>query len=115
MTPDIATIDADRAAMELRLTWTDGVGGSLGLVAIRLACPCAGCRSARDQGREPWPEPNSPTPLALTSAELVGAWGRGITWNDGHSTGIYPFEALRRWVESGTVALPPDSGLGQTS
>ncbi|MBT5139221.1 MAG: DUF971 domain-containing protein [Acidimicrobiaceae bacterium] len=22
-----------------------------------------------------------------------------ITWNDGHSTGIYPFENLRRWSE----------------
>ena len=115
MTPDIATIDVDRDAMELRLAWTDGVNGTLGLVAVRLACPCAGCRTARERGGDVWPEPSSPTPLALTDAARVGAWGLGITWNDGHATGIYPFEALRHWIESGTVGLPPDSGLGQTS
>jgi len=45
------------------------------------------------------------------SAELVGAWGLSVTWNDGHSTGIYPFESLRRWRE-GDGGFGPDSGLG---
>ena len=33
--------------------------------------------------------PTSSRPLRVVDAELVGAWGLGITWNDGHSTGIY--------------------------
>jgi DUF971 family protein len=28
-------------------------------------------------------------------AKLVGAWGIGITWNDGPTTGIYSWELFR--------------------
>jgi len=112
MNHEIAGIDVDRPAMQLRLRWDDGVEGALDLVAVRLACPCAACRGARDQGREPWPGPASPQPLGVSSAELVGAWGLSIRWNDGHETGIYPFEALRDWIQTGDVSLAPDSGLG---
>ena len=47
-----------------------------------------------------WPLPKSPLPLGVEQADLHGAWGLNITWNDGHATGIYPFEMLRRWHES---------------
>ena len=38
------------------------------------------------------------------------ARGLLIAWNDGHATGIFPFESLRRWDEGGG-AFGPDSGL----
>jgi len=38
-------------------------------------------------------------PLRVEHAELHDAWGLNITWNDGHNTGIYPFELLRQWHE----------------
>jgi DUF971 family protein len=110
--PDIADITIDREAGELRLAFDDGVSGAIGLVELRLACPCATCRSLRQQGREPWPAGPSPAPLQVTGAELVGAWGLGVTWNDGHATGIYPFESLHRWVATGSPGFTPDSGLG---
>jgi DUF971 family protein len=49
----------------------------------------------------------------VADAALVGAWGLGITWDDGHSTGIYPFESLRKWCEAGSpeAGMPADSGL----
>ena len=81
------------------------------LVTLRDACPCATCRSLRDQGATLWPRPGSPLPLRIENAELHGAWGLAVTWNDGHSTGIFPFESLRRWRE-GDNAFGPDSGLG---
>jgi DUF971 family protein len=30
------------------------------------------------------------------SVQLVGTYGLQIVWSDGHSTGIYTFDALRR-------------------
>lgn len=90
----------------------DGHRCRFDLEDLRRACPCASCRGARDQGREPWPTPRSPLPLSITDAALVGAWGLSITWNDGHATGIYPWDALRRWCEVGSPSFPPDSGLG---
>ena len=56
------------------------------------------------------PAPPAPRRCASTTPSFTGAWGLNITWNDGHATGIYPFEALRRWSE-GRPAFGPDSGL----
>ncbi len=65
------------------------------LEELRERCPCAECRTRREQGR-PVRSPSSPLqPLRITDAELVGAWGLGITWNDGHRTGIYSWDLLR--------------------
>jgi DUF971 family protein len=109
---DVTDITIDRDAGELRLRFDDDASGTINLVELRLACPCATCRAARQAGRESWPTTPDPAPLAVTSAELVGAWGLGVTWNDGHATGIYPFAALHEWVRTGRPDLHPDSGLG---
>lgn len=93
------------------VTWPDGFVAEFDLMTLRLGCPCATCRGLRDRGEDTWPRPGSPTPLRIADARLHGAWGLNVTWNDGHSTGIYPFEALRRWAEGGT-AFRADSGLG---
>lgn len=99
--------------MRLDLEFDDGASGSIDLVDLRLHCPCATCRSLRQRGQDVWPGPGqSDRRLALTDAELVGAWGLGVTWEDGHSTGIYPFEALHEWVRTGQAPMLPDSGLG---
>lgn len=83
------------------ITFADGVVAEFNLVELRLGCPCAECRNLRDRGDESWPRSHSPLPLSITDADFHGAWGLSVTWNDGHSTGIYPFEALRRWAETG--------------
>lgn len=93
------------------ITYADGVVARFDLMSLRLACPCASCRGVRDQGRKTWPQPNSPQPLRIEDAGYHGAWGLAITWNDGHSTGIFPFEGLRRWTDEGEP-WGPDSGLG---
>ncbi|MGH9118193.1 MAG: DUF971 domain-containing protein [Acidimicrobiales bacterium] len=109
---DVASITVDRDS-HVEVTFADGRACRYELVELRMACPCAGCRNAREQGREPW-RPAVGRPLAIADAELIGAWGLRITWSDGHSTGIYPFESLRRWCEAGTAssAFGADSGLG---
>lgn len=79
------------------IVFADGHRCWFELEELRIGCPCAGCRTEREMGREPWPTPRSPLPLTITDAELVGAWGISITWNDGHRTGIYSWEVLRLW------------------
>lgn len=78
-------------------TWPDGSTTRFTLEELRINCPCAECRGLRGQGRPVWPKPTSPIPLEILDAELVGAWGISLTWNDAHSTGIYPWEILRAW------------------
>lgn len=105
-----AAIDVARDA-GVAVTFADGAVARFDLMTLRLGCPCATCRALRDRGEEGWPRPGSPTPLRIADARLHGAWGLAVTWNDGHATGIYPFEALRRWHD-GHPPFPADSGLG---
>lgn len=107
----VRDVTVDRAN-GLTVVFGDGAEGRYTLSELRLNCPCAECRGARDQGRDPWPRPSSPLPLAIADAHLHGAWGLGVEWNDGHSTGIYPWEALRRWADEGQPSFTPDSGRG---
>jgi ATP-binding protein involved in chromosome partitioning len=110
---DVTDITIDRQAMDLHLSFDDGVEGRIGLVELRLHCPCATCRAARQAGREAWPtRGGTDQSLELADAHLVGAWGLGITWNDGHATGIYPFSSLHDWIVAGHPVFSPDSGLG---
>lgn len=104
------SIDVERE-VGVTFTFLDGYVAHFDLVALRLGCPCATCRTLRDERQDVWPRPGSPTPLRIRDARLHGAWGLAIEWNDGHATGIFPFEALRRWHEGGD-AYRPDSGLG---
>jgi len=110
--PDVTDITIDRAAMELRLTFDDGVEGTIGLMDLRLHCPCATCRAARQAGRAVWPTRSGDQALELADAQLVGAWGLGVNWTDGHATGIYPFASLHEWILAGHPVFAPDSGLG---
>lgn len=100
----------------ITITYADGHVARLELMEVRAGCPCATCRSLRDRGQQVWPRPGSPQPLRIDDARLHGAWGLNVTWNDGHSTGIYPFEALRRWSEGRLDGrpgpAPGDTGTG---
>lgn len=104
-----ATVDVKRDE-GVTITFLDGHVARFDLMTLRLGCPCATCRSLRDQGEAAWPRPGSPTPLRVDNAELHGGWGLTIVWNDRHATGIFPFESLRRWDE-GSPPFGPDSGL----
>jgi DUF971 family protein len=44
-----------------------------------------------------WPWSASPEALRVLDARLVGAFGMAFDWSDGHSTGIYTWDTLRRW------------------
>jgi DUF971 family protein len=88
------TIDVQRNA-GLTLTWDDGQTSHFDLEELRRHCPCADCRTRRDTNRPVWPVSPDALPLRIIDAELVGAYGMSITWNDGHTTGIYSWPLLR--------------------
>ena len=98
VTTTAVDVDVDRTH-GVTVTFDDGAVCRYDLVDLRRSCPCATCRNVREQGEEAWPRPGAPQPLAVVDAELVGAWGISFTWNDGHATGIYPWDALRRWCD----------------
>jgi len=88
----------------IKIDWKDGRHSQYTLAKLRDECPCASCTGAH--GTEPQrssystPE-SSPFPmykpaLKMVSVEPVGNYAIRIVWSDGHSTGIYTWEHLRR-------------------
>ncbi|MGH9042650.1 MAG: DUF971 domain-containing protein [Acidimicrobiia bacterium] len=92
--PEPTNVDIDREH-SVTIEWEDGHVSRFGLEELRLSCHCAECRGLREQGVVVWPRNNAPEPLRVESAELVGAYGLSVAWNDLHSMGIYSWEMLR--------------------
>jgi DUF971 family protein len=92
-----AAVELDRVT-GLTVRWADGTTSRFDLEALRVNCPCAECRGRRERHEPVWPRPAAPVPLEATGAELVGAWGLSLRWNDGHETGIYAWGLLRAWT-----------------
>ena len=62
---------------------------------LRLACPCAAC--VEEMTGRPLLDPATVRPdVRPVSVALVGGYGLRVQWSDGHGTGIYTFERLRR-------------------
>ncbi|MEX2260822.1 MAG: DUF971 domain-containing protein [Bryobacteraceae bacterium] len=84
----------------ISIDWKDGHRSEYGLVYLRDHCPCALCTGAH--GTPPRPhQASSPfqmfTPkLTMLAVEPVGQYAIRINWSDGHSSGIYSYEHLRK-------------------
>ena len=92
-----SNIHADRPARQLTIEWTDGHGSTYDLSALRWLCPCAFCRG--EAGQPGWLDSNptlSDEQLELSDLTLVGHYAIQPHWADGHTSGFYSFEHLRR-------------------
>lgn len=86
---------------DLRITWSDGKIRRYSATELREKCPCATCRELRNAApAEPDPfqvisiEETQPT--SVTGMRPVGNYAYNIQFNDGHDTGIFTFEVLRK-------------------
>lgn len=97
-------IEVDIKQSEVRITWTDGYLSTYPLEYLRKICPCAVCNEQRnnddplrvlkpDQMASGKLDPDHPV-------EMVGNYALQFFWDDGHRTGIYTFEFLRRSTPS---------------
>jgi DUF971 family protein len=83
---------------ELALQWGDGVESYLALERLRRACPCAVCGGEPDVlGNISRPDViYVPASFELVGWQLIGGYALQPRWGDGHSTGLYSFQYLRR-------------------
>jgi DUF971 family protein len=94
----------------LEIDWADGHKSAWNFAWLRDACPCATCNEERhQQGRKPGdprPKPAALLPMYSppprpASAHPVGRYALQFNWQDGHSSGIYSWEYLRRVCQCG--------------
>ena len=84
------------------IAWDDGKSFTIPLRYLRDRCPCASCSGETVLWREYKPNPLAiltPGKYELKSAEIVGNYAIALTWSDGHNTGLYAFDFLRRICE----------------
>jgi ATP-binding protein involved in chromosome partitioning len=82
-------------AVRLILSWPGGETIQLSNRDVRLSCRCALCvhEITGEQLLEPQ---NVKEDIAPTKITPLGNYAIGIVWNDGHSSGIYPYRNLRK-------------------
>ena len=89
----------------VEIDWKDGHRSQWSFSWLRNACPCATCHEERGSaGRLPGeskPKPQSllvlyEAPAVPLEVTPVGKYALKFKWSDGHESGIYSWEYLRR-------------------
>ncbi len=75
--------------------WQDGHPSTYGARYLRGQCPCAQCVS-EISGQRMVQEEHIPPEVGIETARTVGNYALHFSFTDGHTTGIYSFEYLRR-------------------
>ncbi len=89
------TCIARRDDRELVVDWNDGTRSEFSLHFLRMSCPCAQCVNEWTGELMLKPEAVS-TEIKPRRLFSVGRYALGIEWSDGHSTGIYSYDYLKK-------------------
>lgn len=93
-------IKARQSEGVLQLEWDNG-GWSVRLPYkwLRGECPCAACRDEWTGARilDPAAVPDD---IKVADMDLVGSYALKIGWSDGHGSGLFTWENLRKLSEN---------------
>jgi DUF971 family protein len=87
----------------LFIKWDDGSEDSISLKYLRDECPCANCKGETVLLKTFKPQRKSeqtPDMYKIKNIEQVGGYAIQITWKDGHNTGIYSWDYLKKLAAS---------------
>lgn len=76
----------------------DGFSGEITAASLRENCPCAECKGEEVLLYKFTPKEKIYTEnsFILEKAQMVGNYAIQLFWKDGHNTGIYKWEFLRK-------------------
>jgi ATP-binding protein involved in chromosome partitioning len=80
---------------EIAVVWSDGEESYFDPWELRCACACATCVDEMT-GQKVLDDSRVPRDVRAEEIFPVGNYGVSVRWSDGHDTGIYTFERLRR-------------------
>ncbi len=93
--PESIQVDRDG---NINVSWPDAHRGRHTPHVLRLNCECAQCKD-EDTGRKLVDPKRVPLDIKITGVNPVGRYGLSIAFSDGHNTGIYAFNKLRKICE----------------
>ena len=80
---------------EVSIKWYDDAETRYSASKLRRACPCATCVNEWT-GEKILKEDEVPDDMSFTSITIVGRYALNFYFSDGHDTGIFSFEYLRK-------------------
>lgn len=92
-------LDVQSIGNELAIKWDDGTESYISFADLRRSCPCAGCKGEMDILGNIYKNPDrplAPNAFSLVRIGQVGGYALQPVWADGHDSGIYSFDYLRR-------------------
>lgn len=87
---------------KLFIKWNDESESSINLKYLRDECPCANCKGETILFKTFRPEKKveeTPEMYKIKNIETVGGYAIQITWKDGHDTGIYSWDYIKKLAE----------------
>ncbi len=83
----------------LYVKWDDGNESVISLEDLRKFCPCATCIAERDKQSKSFIPILNRNQTTVSNISQVGSYAIGITWKDGHNTGIYEYTFLKKLAD----------------
>jgi DUF971 family protein len=102
-TPAPTEVEYKESARTLVVRFEDGTSQSLCCEMLRGFCPCARCQG-HGGGPPRFVAKESAASVDIVDVYPIGNYALGIHWKDGHDTGIYSFDLIRRWPTEWQVA-----------
>jgi DUF971 family protein len=91
---DVSVFNRRRA---IEIEWSDGHRGAYEWDLLRWSCPCATCSGEMGSpGVLQFTTELTPEQTTMVDLSEVGRYAIQPIWQDGHDTGIYSFDLLRR-------------------
>ena len=95
--------DIQHIGTDLAIRWEDESESFIPLEKLRRCCPCAGCHGEMDILGNVYKSPDRPltaSAFALRRFVPVGGYAIQPFWADGHNSGIFSFDYLRKIAET---------------
>ncbi len=83
---------------DVKIRWSDGAENIYPARFLRMACGCAVCVEEMT-GRKTLREEDVAAGVHPLKIGLVGRYAMHVTWSDGHASGIYGFQYLKKLAE----------------
>lgn len=83
---------------EITIKWSDDAETSYQAAQLRRDCPCAGCINEWT-GEKMLKDENVAEDISFLQTSVVGRYALNFRFSDGHDTGIFTFQYLRKLAE----------------
>lgn len=80
---------------EISIRWSNNTESKYNASQLRRACPCAGCVNEWT-GEKTLKDEAVADDLSFSRVTVVGRYALNFHFSDGHETGIFSFEYLRK-------------------